>query len=419
MIIGLPVAGTVSGYKNSGVLGATFGAVGGTIAGAFIGGFVIIAGTFYCAKQLVLGIVNTPAAIGSLCSDKEWDEGIQEWTIYNLTEDYKALMNVSDEQVLDEISKGGSVASLFSSSSQEGSQNKRDTIKKNVQDTSLYDILGVDSDATPEEIRKAYYVKARANHPDKCRNDANANETFAAIGEAYQILIDDQLRAAYDAKGKEGVNNASKLDASSLFTLIFGCSKFENIIGELQVAFQVRCMTDGSSKKLSPLFLAHWQRKRELTLAHTLAHKLDIFVEGKIELFEEKANKDAEELSETLLGAVLLNVIGGVYQSQGASHLSFWDKIISGFKSLGNNIDDAVSTVASATRTVVNAMDVKSLHEKMAPPSQSDNPLEDFKKFFDFQPNPNTTMQDKEDFKIATYNMSSNMYEHSFYLLYS
>lgn len=61
-----------------------------------------------------------------------------------------------------------------------------------------YKILGVSHNASPEEIKKAYYKLAHKYHPDKGGNE----ERFKEINEAYQILSDKEKRAQYDQFGR-------------------------------------------------------------------------------------------------------------------------------------------------------------------------------------------------------------------------
>eukprot|EP00802_Teleaulax_amphioxeia_P023536 Tamp_24129.p1 GENE.Tamp_24129~~Tamp_24129.p1 ORF type:complete len:292 (+),score=60.69 Tamp_24129:1-876(+) len=71
----------------------------------------------------------------------------------------------------------------------------------------MYEVLGVDSKASEQEIKKAYRMAALLHHPDKNPDDREAAETrFKRIAEAYEILSDAEARARYDeirAMGKE------------------------------------------------------------------------------------------------------------------------------------------------------------------------------------------------------------------------
>jgi curved DNA-binding protein CbpA len=103
-----------------------------------------------------------------------------------------------------------------------------------VVDTAYYDTLGVKPEASELEIKKAYRKLAITTHPDKNPGDAQAHEKFQAIGEAYQILSNKDLRAQYDKFGKEkAMPNAGFEDPSEFFSMIFGGDAFVDYIGEL------------------------------------------------------------------------------------------------------------------------------------------------------------------------------------------
>ncbi len=77
-----------------------------------------------------------------------------------------------------------------------------------------YEILGVTKDTSAEEIKKAYRKQARKHHPDVNPGDADAEERFKEIAEAYHVLGDDERRAAYE-RGPEQF--AQEVDLSDFF----------------------------------------------------------------------------------------------------------------------------------------------------------------------------------------------------------
>lgn len=67
---------------------------------------------------------------------------------------------------------------------------------------TLYDDIGVNEDASPEEIKKAYRDKAKENHPDK----GGDKDRFQEIQHAYAVLSDPKKREYYDRTGQEQKN---------------------------------------------------------------------------------------------------------------------------------------------------------------------------------------------------------------------
>lgn len=75
-----------------------------------------------------------------------------------------------------------------------------------------YKILGVEKNATQQEIRKAYRKLAKKYHPDLNKDDAHAQEHFQAINEANEVLGDPEKRKKYDEYG-ENWKHADEFEA--------------------------------------------------------------------------------------------------------------------------------------------------------------------------------------------------------------
>ena len=69
-----------------------------------------------------------------------------------------------------------------------------------------YEVLGVQKDASPDQIKKAYKKLAIANHPDRNPGDEAAVVRFKEAAEAFEILSDADKRARYDRFGHAGVS---------------------------------------------------------------------------------------------------------------------------------------------------------------------------------------------------------------------
>jgi molecular chaperone DnaJ len=99
-----------------------------------------------------------------------------------------------------------------------------------------YDVLGVQRDAGEAEIKKSFRKLARQFHPDVNPDDPEAEANFKELAEAYEVLSDDQTRAAYDRYGFDGlkgqaVPDFSQFGFSDLFDVFFGGDPFGSVRG--------------------------------------------------------------------------------------------------------------------------------------------------------------------------------------------
>jgi len=90
-----------------------------------------------------------------------------------------------------------------------------------------YEVLGVERNASGEEVKRAYRKLAVKFHPDKNPDDPQAEEKFKELGEAYDVLIDADKRAAYDRFGhaafaQGGAGGRGFHDPFDIFREVFG-----------------------------------------------------------------------------------------------------------------------------------------------------------------------------------------------------
>lgn len=71
-----------------------------------------------------------------------------------------------------------------------------------------YEILGVDRNASKEELKKAYRKLAMQYHPDRNPNNKEAEEKFKEAAEAYEVLSNDDKKARYDRYGHDGMRSS-------------------------------------------------------------------------------------------------------------------------------------------------------------------------------------------------------------------
>src|SRR5215471_2167770 len=100
-----------------------------------------------------------------------------------------------------------------------------------------YDVLGVQKNSSKDDIKKAYRKLAIQYHPDKNPGSKEAEEKFKEATEAYEVLVDDKKKAAYDQFGFAGVDGmgGQTHDWSNFrgFEDIFGGGDFGSIFDSI------------------------------------------------------------------------------------------------------------------------------------------------------------------------------------------
>lgn len=125
-----------------------------------------------------------------------------------------------------------------------------------------YEILAINRDADPSEIKKSYRKLAHRFHPDRNQDDPNAEDKFKEVSEAYGILSDPQKKEQYDTFGHSAPNfrpAQQRSDPFDLFNNFFGGRRHPQKGRDLRVEVKVTLedVLQGSKKQLT--YLRHSQ----------------------------------------------------------------------------------------------------------------------------------------------------------------
>jgi len=216
------IAAPIAGAHQDGAKGFVTGLATGVASAVALP----VTGVCVGAYQIGRGLVNSGEAIRSAQKGMLWDKEKREWYFYNM------------EQELEQVTKEQEKLSGTSSAGP-GSGNASGAERK-VKDREYYDLLGVSTNASNVELKKAYYKRSRQVHPDRNPNDPEAAKKFQELSHAYQILSNEQARAFYDKNGKSESSDAEMqlkdIDPFVFFAVMFGSEAVRPYIGELWIA---------------------------------------------------------------------------------------------------------------------------------------------------------------------------------------
>mmetsp|Transcript_6394 Transcript_6394/g.15927 ORF Transcript_6394/g.15927 Transcript_6394/m.15927 type:complete len:557 (-) Transcript_6394:39-1709(-) len=311
IIVLAPVIGTSVGAKQGGIVGGTVGLVGGAAAGVIGGAVVAVGGAAQGVMQIVRGAAATPSAMIEPSRGKWWNDLEGKWVLTNLEEEERALLDIreDDDDILGDAKK----------EAEESTKPPGTITASKVADTSYYDALEIAPDTEPSKIKRQYYVLARKYHPDRVgEDDKVAAEKFKGIAEAYQVLHDPELRAKYDAKGKEGLSpdrtdvadSPSNADPALLFAFLFGSDKFDDYVGRLAMATSALVADSPTIGQKEARIV---QQRRVTRLAIKLAERLKIWTEEDYDAAKAIWESASTDLSQASYGIELVHLIGKVY----------------------------------------------------------------------------------------------------------
>ena len=123
-----------------------------------------------------------------------------------------------------------------------------------------YEILSVERTASDDEIKRSYRKLAVKYHPDKNPDDPHAEEKFKELGEAYDVLMDDQKRAAYDryghaafAQGGVGAGRGGFHDPFDIFREVFGAGDGRRRRRHFRNVFRRRPEPGATARSAAPI----------------------------------------------------------------------------------------------------------------------------------------------------------------------
>ncbi|MGL4768850.1 MAG: DnaJ domain-containing protein [Mycoplasmoidaceae bacterium] len=192
--------------------------------------------------------------------------------------------------------------------------------------SDYYKILGVEKNATQQEIKKAFRKKAMEFHPDRNKS-SNAEEEFKKINQAYEVLNDENKRKTYDQFGAEAANGNFSGGQGGFN----GFSGFEDIFSKFTGS------SSSSSGGFDDIFSSFFGGSSKRSSRHSNESNLDIHVEievpfvkvikGGKEVFSYKYNKSCLKCSGSGVNPLKSNSVSKCVKCNGRGVVTIAQKI--------------------------------------------------------------------------------------------
>ena len=332
------------------------GLISGSLAGSLLSVVFAVIGIANGAYQVARGVLETPKAILATHQGQVWDKDSETWKVYYLEEELEELTALAEYR----------------------------KANRSVKDTAYYDLIGVPTDALPRDIKRAYYIKAKAVHPDKT-NDPEAAESFRSLHHAYVTLYDDDKRAAYDKWGAAGGDDGSKsspirnslpeqFDIYVFFGVLFSSQLVEPYIGDLSVAsftdqlIQLqRAGGQGTPEEFVKLLWGsdHRRRRRQLEIAIFMKERVSGYVNGTQSSTEFRAGARAEaaRIAATPFGREYLTAIGRALVLESSQFLGLQRGVLGWFSGAAFLMQKNVQKVKNLVTVVREFSDIAKMQQ--------------------------------------------------------
>jgi hypothetical protein len=361
------IAAPIAGAHQEGAVGFLKGLVAGVASAVALP----VTGVCVGAYQVGRGVVNSGEAIRNAGLGMMWDEDKREWYFYLLDKEAAEIREQeaklkAGQSAGGETTPGGGVLD-----------------ERVVKDREYYDLLKVSTNASSAELKKAYYKEARICHPDKNPGDPDSAKRFQQLGHAYQVLSNEQSRAAYDKNGKPDSSTGptemqiSDIDPTVFFAVMFGSEAVRSYVGDLWIAGKADSLMkeqammefnnadgEGTTEMDEEAYRKNAatrsaadvlkQRKREVEIAIFLRERIQPFVDGTIDEaeFVAQCQEEAANITKGSFGDVFCSTIGFALEIEGSDFIGSHDSFL--------GLEGQAAKMKKRSRTLNNQMKVLS-----------------------------------------------------------